>query len=161
MKRIFLLGLIGLLAFNATAQDEVLDEVIATVGDNVILYSELMTELKQAEKTYGESAELKCEVLKQLVIKELLLYQALEDSLVVTDEQVNSDLDNKLRYYINQAGSVEVLEKYLGMSLVEYKDQMRPNIKDQLLVRNMRQQIVGDLSLIPRTPLHMPRLSRA
>lgn len=145
-----MLGLMGIMAFNAIAQDEVVDEVIATVGDNVILYSELMAELKQAEKTYGNVANLKCEVLKQLVIKELLLYQALEDSIVVTDEQVNSDLDNKLRYYISQAGSVEVLEKYLEMSLVEYKDQMRSSIRDQLLVRNMRQQIVGDLRVSPK-----------
>jgi peptidyl-prolyl cis-trans isomerase SurA len=150
MKRIVLLGLVAILAFNARAQEKVVDEVIATVGDNVILYSELATELEQARKRYGEIPNLKCEVLKQLVIEELLLYQALEDSIVVTDEQVNSDIENKLRYYVSQAGSVEILEEYLGMSLVEYKDQMRPNIKDQLLIRNMRSQIVGDLRVSPK-----------
>lgn len=150
MKKILLLALV-FCSVASMAQDLVVDEIIAKVGDHVILRSELMFEVEQANKNYGDKIkDVECIVLQQLILKQMLLNQAELDSLPVGPEQVNNDLDNKLRFYIGQAGSVENLESFLGMSLVEYKEQMRPLIREQLLVRAMRQKIVGDMSASPK-----------
>lgn len=150
MKKLITLAL-AFFAITSFAQDLVVDEIIAKVGDHVILRSELMFEVEQAKKNYGDKVkDVECVVLKQLILKQMLLNQAELDSLPVGPEQVDNDLDNKLRFYIGQAGSVENLESFLGMSLIKYKDQMRPLIREQLLVRAMRQNIVGDMSASPK-----------
>jgi len=150
MKRLIPLLLL-LCSLSAYGQELIIDEIIAKVGENVVLRSELIFEVEQAKKNYGTEIEnLECVVLKQLILKQMLLAQAEIDSIPMGDDRVNSDLDNKLRFYIRQAGSVGKLEQFLGMSLVEYKEQMRPLIKDQLLVDAMRNEILGSMNASPK-----------
>lgn len=150
MKRI-IVGLFLLCNMSVFGQDVIIDEIIAKVGENVVLRSELMFEVEQAKKNYGAEIEnLECVVLKQLILKQMLLAQAELDSIPMGEDRVNSDLENKLRFYIRQAGSVPKLEAFLGMSLVEYKEQMRPLIKDQLLVDAMRNDILGSMNASPK-----------
>ena len=81
------------------AQDLIVDEIIAKVGENVVLHSELKYEVEQAKKNFGNEVEnLECLVLKQLVLKQMLLTQAKLDSIPMGADRVNDDLDNKLRF---------------------------------------------------------------
>lgn len=151
MKHIIISCVALFCGFFSMAQDVVLDEILAKVGHNILLKSELDYEIEQAKKSFtGNDADLECVVFRQLLVKEMLLHQAKLDSIPVTDENVTADLDNKLRFYINQAGGVDELEEYLGMSLVEYKEQMRPLIKEQLLVKEMRRNLTGSMSASPK-----------
>ena len=64
-----------------------------------------------------------------------LVLQAERDSLPVSDEDVDADIDNKIRYYISQYGSKEILEQVAGKSVFQLKEEMRPVIRDQKLAR--------------------------
>lgn len=82
----------------ANAQGKVINKVVAQVGDNIILLSDL--EVQKLQVT-SEGSEMnfpkECEILERLLIEELLLNQALLDSLVVTDQSVEAEMENRLR----------------------------------------------------------------
>jgi len=133
------------------AQPKVVDEVITVVGSNIISRSELDFEITQAEAQYGTLAKKdKCEMLENMMVKKLLLNQAKLDSVVVTDSDIEADLDNKIRYFAGQVGSIEKLEEYLGKSILEYKNEIRPKIVEQQLIKKLESKLFGDVKVSHR-----------
>ena len=54
----------------------VIDEIVAVVGENIVMRSELEAEYAQAQKDMEMyDGDLKCEVLNQLVIQKLYLHK--------------------------------------------------------------------------------------
>jgi peptidyl-prolyl cis-trans isomerase SurA len=127
------------------------DGIIAVVGDKIILRSELETELANIQlDTVSNPADLPCLTLKNIVLQKLLLNQAELDSLPLSEERIEGELDNRIRYFQRQIGSQAAFEAYLGMSLAEYKDQLRPKLKAQLLAQEMQSTITADILLSPK-----------
>ena len=85
-----------------------IDGVIAVVGDYVILDSDI-------DKTYleitsrGSSVEgiTRCELLGKLLEDKLYAHQAIQDSIIVKDAEVNETMDQQLSYMVSQIGSME------------------------------------------------------
>ena len=77
-------------AASAIAQPkQILEDVVALIGDNIILKSEWEAEYLQVKDQYTNfKGDLKCEILNQLILQKLLLHKAELDSVVITDEQV-------------------------------------------------------------------------
>lgn len=114
--RLFIVLFISNFGFTAIAQPQnrkVIDEVIAVVGDEIVTKSALETQylqyLSQGQKV---TDDLRCVILEDLLFQKLLLNQAKIDSVVVTEGQVESELDRRLRYFIGQIGSEKALEAY-------------------------------------------------
>ncbi|HOI50002.1 MAG TPA: hypothetical protein PK167_11910, partial [Prolixibacteraceae bacterium] len=101
--------LTGILAFAATglkAQDKVIDQIVAIVGGNIILKSEIedMFIQQQAQGITSEG-DMKCEILEDFLVDKLLVAEALLDTnIVVTDNQINQNLDGRLQMFINHFG---------------------------------------------------------
>ncbi|HEY6163016.1 MAG TPA: peptidylprolyl isomerase [Bacteroidia bacterium] len=131
-------------------QNVVLDRVIAVVGNSVILESELETQCLQL-KMNGEkiTRQIKCKVLEQMLFRKLLLAQAIHDSITVTEEQVDQELEKRFRYYIYQFGSVEKFEAFYGKTVDQYKEDFRDDIRDILITQKMQQKITGDITVSP------------
>lgn len=151
-KSVFSLFLLLYFSSFSQAQPEgtYIDGVIAIVGKNIVLYSELETQYLQATMqgdTPGE--DLKCEILEELMLQNLLLSQAQYDSLTVSESEVETELERRLRYFISQIGSREGLEKYYNKSILEIKEEFRELIRDQLLVQKMQQDITGEVKVTP------------
>lgn len=94
-----LLILFVLVQFNAFAQPDgvVVDKVAAQVGDNIILLSDIEAQKTQVLASgMKQTPNLSCEVLEQLMYQELLINQAKLDSLVISDEQVDAEMENRL-----------------------------------------------------------------
>ncbi len=131
--------------------DKVLiDQVVAVVGSNVILYSDVENEFLQSQlqgNTKGFGA--RCNILEELMFQKLLLNQADIDSVQVTDKQVDSELERRLRYFISQIGSKEKLEEYFKKSILEIKEDMRDKIKDYLLIQNVQSKLTQDVKITP------------
>ena len=124
---VFLILLIGSV-FQVKAQNEkVIDEIAALVGSHPVYWSDVEAQYAQAKAQgmTGDPFALRCEIFENLVFQKLLVYQAEIDSLVVSDEQVNSELDRRLRYYIQQFGSQQKLEEFYDKSLEEFKNELR------------------------------------
>jgi peptidyl-prolyl cis-trans isomerase SurA len=91
----------------------------------------------------------KCGVLEGLVLNKLLLAKSEIDSISVLDFEVERSLDNKLRYFISQIGSEEKLEEYYGKSMEQFKDELRDQEKEQLLIQRMSESITEDVTITP------------
>lgn len=128
----------------------ILDEVIAVVGEKIILKSDLDRTYYQMMLQYPTyDGNLKCELFDQLLTQKLLLYKAELDSIVVGDERVDYEINRRLDYYAAQAGGTSNLEKYLGKSLLEYKAEMRVKMKEEMQVQEAQNSIVNDLKVSP------------
>jgi len=133
------------------AQDVgILDEVIAIVGEKIVLKSDLEKSYYQMKLQYPSyDGNLKCELFDQILTQKLLLYKAEVDSLVVGEERVNYELDRRMQYYAAQAGGEANLAKYLGMSLVEYKAQMRAKMTEEMMVQEAQNALIAELKVSP------------
>lgn len=151
--RLFIVLFISNTVITATAQPQnrkVIDEVIAVVGDEIVTKSALETQylqyLSQGQKV---TDDLRCIILEDLLFQKLLLNQAKIDSVVVTEGQVESELDRRLRYFIGQIGSEKALEAYYKKSIDQIKAELRTSLEEQLLVQTMQDKITTDVSITP------------
>lgn len=124
-----------------------IDKVVALVGKHPILISQV--ELAFKEKLAEDSTATKCSVLEELMYQKLLLMQAEKDSVTVTDNEVDAEIGRRLAYYINMFGSQEKFEEFYGKKINVFKDEVRPEIKDQLIIQKMQQKVVGDIKVSP------------
>lgn len=133
-------------------QGEVLiDEVVAVVGNRIILESDLETQVLQYQaqgSTIGKQT-LKCQILEDLMIQKLFVNQAEIDSVIVTDNQIESTLDQRVRYFASQFGSREKMEQFYGKSVSEIKIEFRDIIKEQLMSEEVQQSIIQDIKITP------------
>jgi len=141
-----------LIMMSAKAQDKVIDEVVATVGSHMILLSDIEQQYMQMRAQEGfntNSTTARCQILESMLFQKLMLNQAEFDSLKVTDEEVESSLDSKLRYYIQQFGSRDKLEAFYKKSIDEIKAEFKEPIHEQLLEEQVQQKITADIKVTP------------
>jgi len=145
---IMLIGSVG----QVKAQNEkVVDEIAALVGSHPVYWSDVEAQFAQAKAQgmTGDPFTLRCEIFENLVFQKLLVYQAEIDSLVVGDEQVDSELDRRLRYYIQQFGSQQKLEEFYDKSLDEFKNELREPLRLELLSQQAQGKIVESVKMTP------------
>ncbi len=153
MKRIFTACFL-LVCFTTVAQSQakkvVADKIAAVVGDRIILQSDITNSILDIARQGGtvpENAE--CLLMEQAIVSKVLMLQAEKDSLPVTDDEVEAELDQKIRYYINQLGSQEALEEMAGKSIYQIKDDARESVKEQKLSGAMQRKIVDNVRITP------------
>lgn len=137
----------------AVAQPEgiIIDRIIAVVGREAVLHSELITRNEQARQNGGPSDRAAlCGQLEDLLYEKLLIEQGRIDSVVVDQAQVDSELDRRIRYFASQLGGESKLEEFYGKSVTEIKADFREQIEDQLMVQNMQQKVTSDIRITPR-----------
>ena len=126
------------------------DRIIGVVGNKIVLKSDVEDRLLDMQRQGAEiPANGKCFILQDLMGTKTLVLQAEKDSLPVTDEEVEGDVDNRIRTYLNQFGSKDELEKIAGKTVYQLKEDMREPIKDQKLAAAMRNKIVDDIRITP------------
>jgi peptidyl-prolyl cis-trans isomerase SurA len=131
-------------------QDKIVDQIIAVVGDKKVLLSDIEKQHQQlVAQGIKETDNLRCQIFEELLSQKLLLNQAEVDSIEVTDVEVELQLDQRLKFFINQVGSEENLVEYFNKSILEIKEDLRDAIKDQILVDRMRSEILGNISVTP------------
>ncbi len=141
--------MMGVLA--ASGQKKALDKVAAVVGNSIILNSDI-------ERQYTEylaqgnqpSQAVKCQVLQQLLTQKLLTQQAIIDSVIVKDDDIDNEVDKRMRYFLQRSGGQDKLEAFLGKSIIQYKDEMRPDIRELLTAQKMQQKITEKVSVTPQ-----------
>jgi peptidyl-prolyl cis-trans isomerase SurA len=152
-NNIILLIVIVCTSFNLKAQDEgmVIDKVISVVGGNIILKSDLESQIASL-RTQGVLVDdnTRCELMEELLFQKLLLNQAILDSVEVSEAEVDSELDRRMNYFISQIGSEKKLEQYYKKSILEIKEELRGNIKDQMVSQRMKGQITSSVQVTPK-----------
>jgi peptidyl-prolyl cis-trans isomerase SurA len=157
MKRILLsiFALINSLIIFAqpgnTVKRVLADKIIAVVGDKIVLKSDIDNSMSDMQR---QGIELPpnafCLSLEQAMGVKALVLQAEKDSLPITDEEIDIDIDNRIRNYINQLGSKDELERVAGKSVYQMKEDFKDAIRDQKLAQAMRNKVVGDIRITPK-----------
>ena len=133
------------------AQTESADKIVAIVGkDKIILQSELdmqANELKSHDPNYNDN--MKCQILQNMILQKLLVEQAERDSVIVTDDEAETELEKKLRYFISMYGSKEKMEQAVGKTIYQIKEENRELVKEQLIVQKMQSQIFQNVKITP------------
>jgi len=150
MKSLFILLLVGFLSIvHAKGQPKLIDEIVAVVGSEIVLLSDIQLQKNQI-KAQGYKGEVTdCMVLEEVLFEKILLNQAKVDSIEVSDDMVNSELNKRLDVFVKQIGSVEALEDYYGKSMPEIREEFFEALQDQLLVQRMESQISSDVNVTP------------
>ncbi|MCD4737067.1 MAG: peptidylprolyl isomerase, partial [Bacteroidales bacterium] len=143
-----------LICSNLRAQEDgnILDQVVAVVGGNIILQSEIEMQYLQftmQQGATGAAPSVKCEILESILFQKLLLHQSEVDSVEVSDTQVEAELDRRLRYFIAQFGSQEKFEEFYEKSVVEFKEEFRDQVHDQIRIDNVQQTITENTLITP------------
>jgi peptidyl-prolyl cis-trans isomerase SurA len=133
--------------FNA---QKLVNQIVAQVGDNIILWSDIETQRLQLPDKEKALEGKDCQILEQLLLEELLVNQALIDSLVISDEQVDAEMENRLRIMENKMGGRENLESFYGKSTVAIKEEFRTIIRNKMLAQEMERKITGDITVTPK-----------
>lgn len=126
------------------------DKIIATVGSRYIAMSDVdnyFGQLKTQNDTIGESA--KCDILLNMITQKELCELAARDSIMVSDEEVERELDDRIQQNMRNFGSKEQMEAKLGKSIYQIKEEYREEIKEQLISMRMQQNVVKDVFVTP------------
>lgn len=148
MKKLILICLLGLLSANIKAQ--IIDEIVAVVADRIILRSDIEIAFEQSSRETGNSHDsMRCLILEQKLIENLLIVKAQVDSLPVSEERVDAELDERIRYFAQQYGGEKALEEIYGKSIADIKATNRDRIRNNQLASAMMQKIVKDVKITP------------
>ena len=141
---------LSLFAQPGNSEFQLLDGIVAVVGDEIILNSAIEDRALQAQIEGGEVDESnKCGFLEELLFEKLLLHNARLDSLEVSDGEVMDEIERRLAYYIKMLGSVESFEAEYGKSVAQWKADFTEPILDQLLAQRMQQTISQEVRATP------------
>ncbi len=127
------------------------DKIISIIGRNrIILQSDIEIQFAQARLQNPDiSDSVKCLILKEMILKKVFMEQADRDSITVTEEDVEGQLENRLRYFIQMYGSQEKLEQMAGKTVFELKEEYRDVIKDEMLSERVTSQILESVKITP------------
>jgi len=134
----------------ASSQKNSVDEVVAVVGDKIILKSDVEA-LRLQYKSRGDiySGNLRCKAFEELLYQAMLVNQAKIDSIEVSATQVESELENRLSYFEDQMDGRDKMEEYFNKPYSEIKNSFRDVIEDQLLANQMESTVTSDISVTP------------
>jgi peptidyl-prolyl cis-trans isomerase SurA len=149
IKKVFLLFVLFPSVLFAQ-QAIVADRIIAVVGGSIIMQSDIESQyIQNVSQRVRDKGNMKCQIFEELLAQKLFLNQAKVDSVEVGDNQVEQQLDSRIKYFIDQIGSQEKLEAYFGKSIYDIKEDLRSIIKEQLITQKMQSQIAGDIKITP------------
>ena len=128
-----------------------LDGIAAVIGDYVILDSDVEKTLIDL-KTQGASTEniTHCQLLGKLMEDRLYAHQAVQDSLLVSDDEVNGNGDRQIQQLVQQVGSIDKVLKYYNKPDIEsFKSELFEINKLRLLSEKMQTKITSEIEVTP------------
>jgi peptidyl-prolyl cis-trans isomerase SurA len=132
------------------AQNNIIDEVVAIVGDKPVLKSDIENQYQQALMEGNSfTGDVKCSIFEQQLIQNLLLSQAVLDSIEVSENEVVNEVDRRMNYFIQQIGDQEKLEEYFNKSLLQIKREQMDVVRNQMMTQRMQASITKDIKTTP------------
>ncbi len=148
MNKFFQTIILGLLTISNNAQS--IDKIEAIIGDEIILTSEIESQyLQYLSQNYTNSEEVKCEIIEDILFQNLLVNQAKIDSVVINDEDIESEITKRMYYFESQLGSTEKVEEYFGKSKVEIEQELGKVIRNQFLAQKVQNSITSNVKVTP------------
>lgn len=125
------------------------DKIVATVGDKIVLRSDIDNMAADERRRQTHLATDNCYFLREIMQYKALILQAQKDSIVVSDDEVEIELDQRIRYFIRLYGGKEVLEQVAGKNIYKIKEDNRLLIKEKKLAEAQQYSLTRYLSVTP------------
>lgn len=124
--------------------------IIAVVGNNIILKSDVEQQVLQYQAQGLEvDSTMRTQVFEDLLFQKLMLHKAEIDSVEVTENEVNNEVESRLNNFILQLGGEEQLEQYFDKKVYKIKEEMFDPIKESLLIKRVRYGITSSVDVTP------------
>ncbi len=156
MKKLLVLSAMAVIAFTPlfpqTEDAHIIDQVVAVVGKNVILESDIENQYlnyRMQGGISGTSSEVRCKILEEQLFQKLMVSQAEVDSIEVNDAQVEGEMERRLQMFITQFGTQEKMEAYYNKTIPEIKKELHDIIKEQMIAQKVQGDIVIDVAVTP------------
>ncbi len=134
------------------AQDKILvDEIVAVVGDKIVLKSNIEEQYWAAVNQGMEDEDLRCQILDQLLLEKMFVTHAQIDSLEVSEEEVESEIDRRMDYFLNLfQGDEQKFEDYYDKTVLQMKEEFRDDVRDLLLAQRMQGSVLSNIKVTPK-----------
>ena len=140
----------SLLSARAQSARVLADKIAGIVGDKIVLKSEIINYIDDIKRQGGEvPPNAECFLLEKMMADKALILQAEKDSLPVSDEEVEAELDQRVRYFIMQYGGKEAFEQIAGRTIYQVKEDFRKSIREGRLAQSMKKSIVEGIKITP------------
>ncbi len=157
MKQLVIVSILFTTGFftqiSAQSKKVLADKIVGQVGDKIILRSDIINTIndvkRQSQGQDNPNIPTECQVLESQLVRKALLLQAQKDSLNVSEEEIEGELDNRIRQTIQQYGSKDILEEIAGKTVYQLKDDFREPFKEQKLADQMQRKIVDGIKITP------------
>ena len=154
MKKTLFILLISLfstqLAFGQ--QGTVVDGVVAVVGKSIIKISDIENGYVQYRmRQGGDNAQAtRCLILENMLLSKLMLHKGEVDSVEVTDDQVEQEVQYYLKNYVRQYGSREALRDATGYTYDEMHDIFFDQLKNRKISQEIEYKLTSNVAVTPR-----------
>jgi peptidyl-prolyl cis-trans isomerase SurA len=137
--------------YKSNAQSYLVDKVVARIGSEYILLSEIEDEYSYLLTSDPKvTPDAKCQIIKNLLAQKLIVYQAKLDSVDVTDVEIESQLNYRFESILRQMNGDEAFFKeYYGATVSEMKDRFREDQKQKLLAEKMQSKLIESVKITP------------
>jgi len=134
-----------------SGQRQKIDGIIATVGDYIVLDSDIDKGYLEITSQGGSIKDItRCQMLGKLLEDKLYAHQAIQDSIIVSDAEVRSMMEERLNYMMQQVGDInKVVAYYKKNSVEEFKTYFADILKEQKLASEMQKKIVDGVEITP------------
>jgi peptidyl-prolyl cis-trans isomerase SurA len=157
MKRYFSLSVAAILSFvvmnaqpGTQAKKIIADKIAAIVGDRIIMYSDIKNTISDYIRQGADVPDnAECMILDQAILSKILMLQAEKDSLPVTDDDVEAELDLRVREFVRMYGSEKAVEELAGKSIYQIKEDARESVREKKLAEAMQKKIVENVKITP------------
>ena len=136
--------------FIANAQ-VLVESVAAIVGNEVIYLSDLENQVADIRRNGNKTPvdQLSCGVFQEMLVSKLFIDQARIDSIVVTDDAVEGDLNMRMNDAIRTAGSEDALVAYFKKSMLEIRRDIKKTLLEQQVVGEVQSKIAENITITP------------
>jgi peptidyl-prolyl cis-trans isomerase SurA len=138
----------GFISINA---QKLVESIAAVVGNEVIYLSDIENTVADLRRSGNRTStdQLRCMVLQQMLVSKLFMDQARIDSITVSDDVVEGDLNMRMNDAIRTAGSEEALVGYFNKSMLEIRRDIKKTLLEQEVVREVQNNIAKDVTVTP------------
>jgi peptidyl-prolyl cis-trans isomerase SurA len=130
--------------------NQLIDKIVAVVGGKMVLQSDVSARLQEYVVEKLPDSNNRCKVLEDLMYEKLLLLEAEKDTtIIVSDAQVEQEFDKRMNFYLGQFGSKQEFEKYYQKTVDQFKEDLKPDIRDLLMAQQQRGKVIDNVTVSP------------
>ena len=148
MKHIILTvaALAACLTLSAQKYKGVVDKSVAVVGGETILLSDVESEVQQLRASgMASDKDMRCEVLENMMDSKIFLMQARVDSLTISSDIVDGNLNQRMDWFRTQLGGDEEMEKYFGKPMYKLRQEWQKALEEQSLTEQERMTVASKI----------------